>query len=184
MTLDEVQPQVESAADGAAGHDIAVLADHSAAIEVYVGVALDDDAELIATIARLHATSTWTVGICNGVEWLGKAGVIAGREVTTNWAARDKVAGYGATVNKNRYHRDGKLITGAGVSASIDAGLFLAGLLAGEDLARTIQLGIEYYPAPPFGNGTPDDAAPQAQAIIRQVEATGPQRIRSMKPPV
>lgn len=151
---------------------------------MYVGVALDDDAELIATIARLHATSTWTVGICNGVEWLGKAGVIAGREVTTNWAARDKVAGYGATVNKNRYHRDGKLITGAGVSASIDAGLFLAGLLAGEDLARTIQLGIEYYPAPPFGNGTPDDAAPQAQAIIRQVEATGPQRIRSMKPPV
>ena len=46
------------------------------------------DAELMATIQRLHASSTWTVGVCNGVEGLGKAGVIDGKEVTTNWACR------------------------------------------------------------------------------------------------
>ncbi|MCW5651492.1 MAG: DJ-1/PfpI family protein [Ramlibacter sp.] len=139
-----------------------------------------DDAELMATITRLHATSTWTVGVCNGVEWLGKAGVISGKEVTTNWACRDKVATYGATVNHRRYHRDGKIITGAGVSASIDASLFLAGLLAGEDVARTLQLGIEYYPEPPFGNGTPDEAPAMAQAIVRQFEAAGPERIQAL----
>ncbi|MDR3380266.1 DJ-1/PfpI family protein [Cupriavidus basilensis] len=143
-----------------------------------------EDTELMATIARLHASSIWTIGICNGVEWLGKAGVIAGLEVTTNWFARDKVAAYGAKVNRERFHRDGKVITGAGVSASVDAALFLAGLLGGEALARTLQLGIEYYPQPPFGNGTPDEAPAGAQALVRRFEEDGAHRIASLRPPV
>ena len=138
------------------------------------------DTELMATIQRLHASSTWTVGVCNGVEWLGQAGVIDGKEVTTNWACRSKVAAYGARVNTQRFHRDGKLITGAGVSASIDASLFLAGLIAGEEVAKTVQLGIEYYPAPPFGNGTPDAAAVMAQAIVRQFESEGTERLQAL----
>lgn len=139
------------------------------------------DAELMAAIQRLHATSTWTVGVCNGVEWLGKAGVIEGKEVTTNWACRDKVAAYGARVNTNRFHRDGKVVTGAGVSASIDASLFLAGLIAGEDVAKIVQLGIEYYPAPPFGNGTPDDAPTMAQTFVRQFESEGTERLVALE---
>jgi putative intracellular protease/amidase len=142
------------------------------------------DAALLATIRRLDATTTWTVGICNGVELLGEAGLLQGRQVTTNWAARDKVAGHGARVSTRRYVRDGKLITGAGVSASIDAGLLLAGLLAGEELAKTIQLGIEYYPDPPFGNGTPDSAPDFAKAMVKQFEAEGAERIRRLVAPV
>lgn len=142
-----------------------------------------DDPHLIETIDRLHQRSTWTVGICNGVEWLGKAGVIQGKEVTTNWAARGKVAAYGAKVNHRRYHRDGKIVTGAGVSASIDAALFLAELMAGRELAETLQLGIEYYPQPPFGAATPDDAPASAQALIRRYEAVSPQRIQSLRAP-
>ncbi|MGE0348042.1 DJ-1/PfpI family protein [Hydrogenophaga sp.] len=141
-----------------------------------------EDIALMALIARLHATSTWTLGVCNGVVWLGKAGVIRDKEVTTNWACRDQVAAYGARVNRKRFHRDGKLVTGAGVSASIDASLFLAGLLAGEEVARTLQLGIEYYPEPPFGNGTPDEAPAMAQAIVRQFEADGVQRLQALQP--
>lgn len=148
-----------------------------------VGPALDDK-ELIATITRLHAASTWTVGICNGVELLGQAGLLRGVEVTTNWVARAKVAEYGAKVNTKRFHRDGKIITGAGVSASIDAGLYLAGLLGGEELAKTIQLGIEYYPDPPFGNGTPDNAPASSQQIVRYFEASGTERINSLTTPV
>lgn len=140
------------------------------------------DAALMDTIRRLHATSTWTIGICNGVEWLGKAGLLEGKEVTTNWACRDKVAAYGAKVNTQRFHRDGKLITGAGVSASIDAALFLAGLMAGEEVAKTIQLGIEYYPQPPFGNGTPDGAPARVQAFVRQFESEGAARIAALAP--
>jgi putative intracellular protease/amidase len=141
------------------------------------------DAELINTIARLHAGSTWTIGICNGVELLGAADVLQGMQVTTNWFARERVAAYGARVQKTRYQQDGKLITGAGVSASIDAGLYLAGLIAGEEVAKTIQLGIEYYPAPPFGNGNPDDASPSAQAFVRMFEQSSIDRLRELKAP-
>lgn len=107
------------------------------------------DATFLGWIAQLHATATWTVGICNGVALLAAAGILDGVSVTTNWGWRDRVAAYGVEVLPERFHRDGSIVTGAGVSASIDAGLFLAGLIAGEEVARVIQLGIEYFPAPP-----------------------------------
>ncbi|MDQ1923826.1 DJ-1/PfpI family protein [Massilia pseudoviolaceinigra] len=135
------------------------------------------NAALMACVRRLHATTAWTVSICNGAEILGAAGLLKGKKVTANWFAREHVAAYGALVGTERYQRDGKLITGAGVSASIDAGLFLASLLGGETLARTIQLGIEYYPAPPFGSGTPDAQPQAAKDLIRHVEQHGAQRL-------
>jgi putative intracellular protease/amidase len=147
---------------------------------VFKGV---EDAELISTIARLHASATWTVGICNGVELLGAAGILKGKRVTTNYFARERVAAYGANVYKTRYERDGQLITGAGVSASVDAGLYLASLIAGEEVAKIIQLGIEYYPAPPFGNGTPDEASPAAQAMVRMFEESSLERLQELKAP-
>ena len=140
------------------------------------------DPKMLETIRRLHATSTWTVGICNGVELLGAAGLIGGLTVTTNWFARERVAAYGATISTARYQRDGKVVTGAGVSASIDAGLYLAGLIAGEDVAKTIQLGIEYYPDPPFGNGTPDTAPAAAKALIRAFEEGNLERLDALQP--
>lgn len=132
---------------------------------------------LLDCIRRLDATSQWTLSICNGAELLGAAGLLAGRRVTTNWFARDKVAAYGALIEPARFHRDGKLVTGAGVSASIDAALFLAGLLAGEATARLIQFGIEYFPDPPFGNGSPDEQPEAAKAIIRHIEQAAAQRL-------
>jgi len=133
----------------------------------------------LSHLSRLHASSKWTIGICNGVQLLGAAGLLKGKEVTTNFFAREHVAAYGALVQHKRYHCDGKLITGAGVSASIDAGLYLAGLLAGEQIARVIQLGIEYYPDPPFGSGNPDDQPKAAKGIIRQFEETSELRMAS-----
>ncbi len=132
---------------------------------------------LLDCIRRLDAASQWTVSICNGAELLGAAGLLPGRSVTTNWFTREKVAAYGALVEPSRFQRDGKLITGAGVSASVDAALFLTGLLAGEATARLIQLGIEYYPAPPFGNGTPDEQPDAAKAVIRRIEQSAAQRV-------
>ncbi|NHZ35447.1 DJ-1/PfpI family protein [Massilia sp. CCM 8692] len=135
------------------------------------------NAALMACVRRLHPTTTWTLSICNGAEILGAAGLLKGKKVTTNWFAREHVAAYGALVGTERYQRDGKLITGAGVSASIDAALFLAALIGGEQLARTIQLGIEYYPAPPFGNGTPDEQPQRAKDLVRRVEQHGAARL-------
>jgi len=57
--------------------------------------------------------------------------------------------------------KDGNLITAGGVTSGIDFGLNVAAELAGELVAQSIQLGIEYDPAPPFDAGHPD-RAPQA----------------------
>ncbi|MCX7587757.1 DJ-1/PfpI family protein [Phenylobacterium sp. 58.2.17] len=134
------------------------------------GYVAQRDPEILDFIRAAHATSTWTVGVCNGVEVLAAAGVLDGVEVTTNFFARDQVAALGAKVMKTRYHRDGKVVTGAGVSASADAGLMLTEILVGQPLAEIIQLGIEYYPSPPFGAATVDETRPELQDAIRSFE--------------
>jgi transcriptional regulator GlxA family with amidase domain len=54
--------------------------------------------------------------------------------------------------------RDGNVITGGGVTAGIDFALTVLAELGGPDLAQTLQLGLEYAPAPPFNAGTPETA--------------------------
>jgi transcriptional regulator GlxA family with amidase domain len=147
-----------------------------------VEAALDNPA-LLAWLQRVQPHSQYTLSICNGAELLGGAGLLVGRQVCTNWFARERVAAYGALVQTGRYHKDGSIISGAGVSASIDTALFLTGLLAGEEMAKVIQFGIEYYPDPPFGNGSPDQQPESAKALIRAFEQAGAQRLAARKIP-
>ena len=103
---------------------------------------------------------------------LAAAGLLSGRKAATNWFYQHRLADFGATFVPERYHRDGKYVTAAGVSASIDMGLFLIAQIGGEALAKTIQLGVEYYPAPPFPETAPDQAPPEAQELVRMYEST------------
>jgi putative intracellular protease/amidase len=144
---------------------------------------LERDEAFLAYLRKLDATSTWTVGICNGVGLLAAAGLLAGSTATTNWFYREKLAAHGVTCVPERYHRSGKYVTGAGVSASIDTALFLAQLVAGDGVARAIQLGIEYYPAPPFPEKTPVEVPEGIQAIVRTFESTGGPALLALVPP-
>jgi len=148
-----------------------------------VVAAMRDD-DVLAWIRRVHSGTTWTVGICNGVGILAAAGILDGVTVTTNWGWRDRVAAYGVHVVPERFHRDGRIVTGAGVSASIDAGLYLAGLIAGEDLARVVQLGIEYYPSPPaFARGSVDATTGTERELVLAFEAGAPERLAAARVP-
>jgi transcriptional regulator GlxA family with amidase domain len=60
--------------------------------------------------------------------------------------------------------RDGNLITGGGVTAGIDFGFTLLAELAGETMAKAVQLGLEYAPDPPFESGRPELAPPEVLA--------------------
>ena len=144
--------------------------------------ALEKDEDFLDTVRRLDKTSTWTVGICNGVGLLAAAGLLKGRKATTNWFYQDRLRAYGTEFVAERYHRDGKYVTGAGVSASIDTGLFLTSLIAGEQVAKTLQLGIEYYPAPPFPEQRPQDVAIEIQERIRRFESEGGRKQLAQEP--
>jgi transcriptional regulator GlxA family with amidase domain len=52
----------------------------------------------------------------------------------------------------------GKVISAAGVTAGIDMALTLTSRVAGQATAQSLQLAIEYDPAPPFDSGSPDKA--------------------------
>jgi cyclohexyl-isocyanide hydratase len=63
---------------------------------------------------------------------------------------------FGAIVTQDRVVFDRNRITGGGVTAGIDFALTIAAEVFNEDVAKTIQLSIEYDPAPPFAGGHPD----------------------------
>jgi transcriptional regulator GlxA family with amidase domain len=89
--------------------------------------------------------------VCTGSLLLAGAGLLQGRRATTHWAYHRFLDRLGATYVPQRWVEDGRYLTGAGVSAGIDAALHLAARLASDDLARAVQLGIEYDPRPPHG---------------------------------
>jgi transcriptional regulator GlxA family with amidase domain len=147
------------------------------------GFALEQDQAFLEQLRRLDAGSKWTVGICNGVGLLAAAGLLKGRKATTNWFYQERLRGYGVEFVPERYHRDGKYLTGAGVSASIDTGLYLAQLLAGETVAKALQLGIEYFPAPPFPEKRVQEVPEPIMQIVRRFEQSGGGELLRTKPP-
>ena len=68
----------------------------------------------------------------------------------------------------------GKYVTAAGVSAGIDMALALAARIAGDEIAKAIQLGIQYDPRLPFDAGSP---APDRRCV-RRVGQADPARPR------
>jgi len=116
---------------------------------------------IVPWIARAHPKTTWTTSVCTGSLLLAGAGILNGIEATTHWGALDDLGRLGAIPVRERVVKRGKILTGAGVSAGIDMALTLAAAVAGEDYARTLQLMMEYDPAPPFDAGSPDKAGPE-----------------------
>ncbi|MQY08104.1 DJ-1/PfpI family protein [Actinomadura macrotermitis] len=108
--------------------------------------------ETLLGYVRTAAETAEVVGsVCTGALVLGAAGLLDGRRATTHWTALPMLERLGATPVSERWVRDGRVITAAGVSAGIDMALALAAELAGQDAARLVQLGIEYDPRPPLG---------------------------------
>ena len=147
------------------------------------GVAREHDERFLDYLRALDRTSTWTLGVCNGVAILAAAGLLKGMKAATNWFYQHRLADFGVEFTPARYHHEGKYVTSAGVSASIDAGLYLAKLIAGDTVAKAIQLGIEYYPAPPFSERSPEEEPEEIQAIVRAFEESGGEELLRLQPP-
>lgn len=128
-------------------------------------VALDE--KFIHQLKRLGADARYVTSVCTGSLILGAAGFLKGKRAACHWAWRDLLSLYGATPDAGRVVRDGKLITGGGVTAGIDFALTLLAEIAGATTAQTIQLGLEYAPAPPFNAGRPETAPPEVLASYK-----------------
>ncbi|WP_410638737.1 DJ-1/PfpI family protein [Amycolatopsis sp. lyj-346] len=126
---------------------------------------------LLDWIRRVDRHTTWTTSVCTGALILGAAGLLRER-ATTYWASADYLeATFGVEYVPERYVRVGKVITAAGVSAGIDMALFLASELAGEEVARAVQLAVEYDPRPPFDAGDAAVASPRLKELALRLLA-------------
>lgn len=135
--------------------------------------ALMADPHVLSELRRLDAGARFTTSVCTGALVLGAAGLLRGLEATTHWAYLDALASHGATPVSQRVVWQGRVVSAAGVSAGIDMALALAARLAGEEVARGIQLAIEYDPEPPFRDGHPRSASPE---LVERVRAAGAAR--------
>ena len=129
------------------------------------------DAVYVDWIRAAHETAEWTTSVCSGALLLGAAGLLDGLKATTHWLDYDELAAFGALPVPTRVVEQGRIITSAGVSSGIDMALTLAARIAGEDVAKAIQLGIEYDPKPPFSAGSVAMAGERIENMVRAAVA-------------
>lgn len=113
-------------------------------------------------------TARFVTSVCTGSLVLGKAGLLTGRRAATHWNAMDLLERFEAIPVAERVVRDCNLITAGGVTSGIDFGLSVIAELMGQDEAETIQLSLEYAPAPPFDAGLPERVRPEILAAARR----------------
>jgi len=129
---------------------------------------LMNDAETLAFVAAQGAKARYVTSVCTGSLLLGAAGLLKGYKSACHWAWRDMLSDFGAIAVAERVVRDRNRISGGGVTAGIDFGLTVAAELAGEEVAKSIQLVLEYDPHPPFDAGSPEKAGPDRVKRLRE----------------
>ncbi|MES1197099.1 MAG: DJ-1/PfpI family protein [Pseudomonadota bacterium] len=125
------------------------------------------DAEFMAEVRRLGEGAQYVTSVCTGSLILAAAGLLTGKRAACHWAYRELLTLFGAIPDPARVVRDGNVITGGGVTAGIDFALTVAAELRGDEVAQTIQLMLEYAPAPPYECGRPELAPP---ALVERVQ--------------
>jgi cyclohexyl-isocyanide hydratase len=121
-------------------------------------VEMMQDAELMTFLQKQGESAKFITSVCTGSLILAAAGLLWGYRAASHWAFRDQLALMGTEVSTDRVVIDRNRITGGGVTAGIDFGLTIAGMLCGKETAKFIELMLEYNPAPPFGVGSPETA--------------------------
>lgn len=128
---------------------------------------LMEDQTVLEFLQKQARGAKYVTSVCTGSLVLGAAGLLKGKRATCHWAAIEHLKLLGAIPVSERVVTDGNIITGAGVASGIDFALKVAAVLEGEEVARQIQLQIEYDPAPPFNSGSPKTAPAEITALLR-----------------
>ncbi|BFM19253.1 DJ-1/PfpI family protein [Gilvimarinus japonicus] len=109
--------------------------------------AAQDDAA-IAFIRSAGTRCHSVLSICTGMYLMQQAGLLQGKKATTHWAFMEHLKqDTSVEVVEERFVKDGNIWSSAGVSAGMDMTLAFIADYFGEEVAATIQLKAEYYPA-------------------------------------
>lgn len=127
---------------------------------------LMEDQETLRFLAEFKDSARYITSVCTGSIPLAAAGLLDGHQSACHWAYMDILRALGVDALEGRVVRDRNRFSGGGVTAGIDFGLSLLAELRGEDVARMIQLGIQYAPEPPFDAGLPHLAGPKVTAMM------------------
>lgn len=126
------------------------------------------DEEILEFLRKQAKGARYLTSVCTGSLVLGAAGLLKGKKAATHWMAMEVLPVLGASPVEDRVVIDGNVITGGGVTAGIDFGLTVAAEVAGPEVAKQIQLQLEYDPKPPFDSGNPRAADPALVEKLRK----------------
>ena len=108
---------------------------------------LVDDNAFISAIRNLAQKASFVLSVCTGAAILAKAGLLDGKQATTNKLAFDWVKSHGPNTNwieRARWVVDGKYYTSSGVSAGMDMVLGFVEDRNGGGVVREICRDAEY----------------------------------------
>jgi cyclohexyl-isocyanide hydratase len=143
--------------------------------------AMMEDPEVLAFLRARAPRAQWVTSVCTGALVLGAAGLLKGYQAATHWASMELLEQFGATPVSQRVVIDRNRVTGGGVTAGIDFALTLIARLWGEETAKTVQLGMEYNPKPPFDAGEPDRVPEIAAHYLDLIKPMQNARVAAVK---
>jgi transcriptional regulator GlxA family with amidase domain len=106
--------------------------------------ALQHDTTFISWL-QTATTITYKISVCTGSLLLGAAGFLVNKNATTNFQEYEALRPYCRQVLNQRIVDDDNTITAGAVSSSIDLGIYLCKIWAGEEAAETIRRKIAYH---------------------------------------
>lgn len=99
------------------------------------------DDRVLDVVRHAVDRGAWVLSVCSGAFTLGHAGVLDGRRATTHWMYTDKMARLFPKTEVDPdvlFVQDGKVVTGAGTAAGIDAALHVVRTELGASAANIV----------------------------------------------
>ncbi|SRR5579883_1441517 len=130
---------------------------------------------VLSWIRTAHETSLYSAAMCVGSLLLGAAGLLQGVHVATLQGI--ELPSFGEIRVPGSIVADGKIVTGTNAAVGLDLGIYLAVKIAGDQIARAVQIGLEYDLdnwKPPYAPRLVEDVKPEEFQTFMEIMRVNP----------